>query len=507
MNTLRLPLTCSTFAFLLLGCAYEPPPATAPSDGGGRGFSEGAEPRVVVEPFAPLDAVPRVARLRVAAPASLDESALRLFEGELSEGQLPHAAASDLPETLASRRVPALVFSEGDELVLAPTLPLQASARYTLVDGATRLAVLTVAADDDVETLALAWPPEGRSPSGLLAIYCGDQGMEHVSFPTTLAPGGVPGVFRPGVAPGEPSRRCVHFEPAVAASDGSTALLPPLRLATGVADDTVALAPTPLVRAPASPSLVLPVACAVDEVPFGPGCARVEDDRLLLRPPSASLLWSIQSAPMVGVEQVFSTDGRPLVVWPLPSDSVVWLVVSTIDTSGGVRSAPALLRTAAPRAHFVIDEVLANPVGPEPAQEWVELVNDGSVAGSLAGLRLADVGGEVVLPDVLVPPGGRVLVVGDAFEPSSKFDPAPAPGTPLVRVPALGKDGLGNAGEPLELLAPDGAPLSSFPAVKTKAGRSVYRVATKSLNDFATSTPGGATPGAPNDAMTSEAPR
>ena len=37
--------------------------------------------------------------------------------------------------------------------------------------------------------------------------------------------------------------------------------------------------------------------------------------------------------------------------------------------------------------HVVINEVLANPVGGEPAQEWVELYNDGRAPAVLDPTR------------------------------------------------------------------------------------------------------------------------
>src|SRR5690606_40695464 len=52
-----------------------------------------------------------------------------------------------------------------------------------------------------------------------------------------------------------------------------------------------------------------------------------------------------------------------------------------------------LVQSAGPGAAvFVLNEVLANPSGPEPQQEWVEILNAGNVAASLSGYRLKDSG-------------------------------------------------------------------------------------------------------------------
>jgi hypothetical protein len=124
----------------------------------------------------------------------------------------------------------------------------------------------------------------------------------------------------------------------------------------------------------------------------------------------------------------------------------------------------------------VLNEVLANPVGPEPYQEWVELYNDGQIETSLAGYRILDIGGETVLPDVLLPAGQFGVVVSEKFVEDDEVDVAPPPGALLVRVPALGKSGLSNSGELLRLVDPKGQTISRFPALpKPKAGQSVSR--------------------------------
>jgi hypothetical protein len=133
--------------------------------------------------------------------------------------------------------------------------------------------------------------------------------------------------------------------------------------------------------------------------------------------------------------------------------------------------------TLGPMPHVILNEAQANPLGPEPAQEWVELVNDGSVAANLGGYVLADIGGTTTLPDALLPPGGYALIVNETFVEDDELDPPPAPGTLLLRVAKLGLNGLSNSGEPLKLIDTEGQVVSRFPATpKPKAGRSVSRV-------------------------------
>ena len=141
------------------------------------------------------------------------------------------------------------------------------------------------------------------------------------------------------------------------------------------------------------------------------------------------------------------------------------------------------LTTAPPMAHVIINEVLANPVGEEPQQEWVELYNDGLAPAHLLGWQLEDVGGEASLPDVTLPPGAFALVVNESFDPESEWDPMPPPNVPLLRVAELGNNGLANGGEPMRLRNAMGVIVSRFPdEPKPKPGQSVARIHPKALD-------------------------
>jgi len=500
MRTAHALATVLPVVFAAVACAPELPlrEGAPPLDGAPPGAADVA---LVSEPVAPLDALPRVFRLRLrfgTAPA-LSPPVLRIFEGDLSDAQLLLLAAPELPATLAERVVPALVWTAEDEAWLAPKTALPAGARYTVTYGRERIASVRVRDDDPTPLWMRAWPPSGKSPTGLVGVWCGDVAAAVEATPATLEPSRAAGVFRSGVAPGDGSMHCVHFEPSAIPANEAPPSLPPARLAVDDGNGAVALEPAPLEAAPLEALPVVPRVCESGFVPLGSGCALVQDDRLLLQTPPGEELWSVQAVDAPELDRVFVANGSPLLVWPLPVDRPLELVVTRVDALGGIAARTERIRTRPPMAHLVIDEVLANPVGPEPRQEWVELVNDGLVTASLEGMRLADVGGEATLPKISVPPGGRVLVVNDGYDPSGKWDPAPVPGTLLVRVPHLGKDGLSNDGEPLELTAASGEVVSTFPGFKTKAGRSVYRVNPQSLSEFLTSAPGGSTPGAPKN--------
>lgn len=112
---------------------------------------------------------------------------------------------------------------------------------------------------------------------------------------------------------------------------------------------------------------------------------------------------------------------------------------------------------------LALAEVLANPRGPEPTQEFVELVDlrsDGPPL-ALSGLRLVDGPPDALdlaagdpLPTVTSLPGQRHVVVPAGFDPAEGSDPAPPPGASLVRTDAsLARGGLKNSpGEAVALV-------------------------------------------------------
>jgi hypothetical protein len=76
------------------------------------------------------------------------------------------------------------------------------------------------------------------------------------------------------------------------------------------------------------------------------------------------------------------TNGAALQIRGLRPDSEEWLELVTMDLAGETRSASAALHTRPARAHVLLTEVLADPDGPEPEGEMVELWNDGTRWGS-----------------------------------------------------------------------------------------------------------------------------
>ena len=464
---------------------------------------------VTLSPHASADAAPRVLQLQLTSrqpEVPLDPQQWHLFRGKLGaasmsqlEDQVPSAA-------LLQRVVPALTFSAADGAVtLVPTTPLDAGETYTLAAGEPLFSfAITIDKDDPLPLMQLLWPPAGRGAGALFGVWClppaaAPWPVEVKGFqPLSLQPSGLTAEWVLGL--GETTtRRCVQL-PFQWVADPSEQVVPPL-LATPAAVALARLDPTPLAADADTPQPAT-VACTAEEIPFGPGCATVADDRLWVRS-DAPRLWSIGltgQTPQLQVAQV----GKPLLVPSLPPASALLFRVTTIDLYGMVTDHTVEVTTLAPLPHVIINEVLANPYGPEPHQEWVELYNDGQLAAALNDYHLQDIGGDAWLPAVSLPAGGYALVVKDSFDAEADDDVMFPAGALVLRVPALGKNGLNNGGERLKLLDSDDRVVSRFPAKpKPVAGHSVSRQAAgaDAQDAFMVTSP---TPGAANEAAAVE---
>ncbi len=125
---------------------------------------------------------------------------------------------------------------------------------------------------------------------------------------------------------------------------------------------------------------------------------------------------------------------------------------------------------------LVISEVLGNPAGSEPGQEFVELVDrrEQGAAVIVAGLQIADVGWEEVaaslaedrpgdaIPEFSTQPGQRTVIVGSGYVWGDPADPDPAEAATVVTLDSsIGEGGLKNAGEPVSVFinVPAGDPV------------------------------------------------
>lgn len=432
----------------------------------------------------------RIVRLSVAGAAgAMRPEEVWLVTGEVASTQLSALQRGEPSKALTERRVAARAFVEGSDLVIVPELPL-AAGTVTVVSPEPRWTTsFDVREDDRWPRLERVWPPNGvGQPSAW--VFCGDA-VTGEPAEALLAPAAISGAFERWVDP-----RCIKFtgEPL----DAGFVVPPPWIVCDGT---PCSLDPGALVAAPPSP--IPPLACEPAEVPFGAGCAIVEDDRLVVRAPASPLYWVVA---IDGAEVLFSAAEAPdarFVVRGLTPDTEVPLLVRTLDAGGAERIDLVHVSTKAAAPHIVLSEVYANPIGAEPAQEWIELYNDGVEAVPLVGALLKDAGGEAVLPEIVLPAGAFVVLGTQALELDDGFDvPIPA-SCLLAKFESLGKNGLSNSGEPLTLVGPTGDVWSRFrPLAASKPGESAIRTAPDAFDDdpdaFAT-TPH-VTPCAPNEA-------
>jgi hypothetical protein len=479
----RTPLVIAPLALLVACRGLEPPDRPPPGAG---------SPTLALEPDASADAAPAVVRLRVGGAAP---DGVLVFEGELGSYHLRRIAAGDLPQTLLQRRVPAVAWtdaSDPDTTVVAPSVPLSAGLTYSLASPERGLlATLRIRTDGEPPRLDRLWPPIDGGAGAGHAVFCGDAAPGELDARLELEPDGTEAELSAGAAAGIALGSCVRLAIEPPLAEPAFALAPALW--AGIAFD-----PAPLVAA-AAPR-VEPLGCDAGEVPLGPGCASVLDDRVLVRSPDEALLWIVGGDALAATEPL--APGQTLIVRGLVPGASARLELTVVDRAGRATRLETVVETSAPVPHLVLNEVMANPLGPEPEQEWIEIANDGSEPVALGGFVLEDAVAAAPLPDASLAPGELALIVTDAYDAERGFDVGPAPGTPLLRVAALAS-GLSNAGEPLQLRAPDGRIVSRFPADPApEAGRSVARRQPWTLDDdaagFARHADPGASPGAPN---------
>jgi hypothetical protein len=445
---------------------------------------------VQIEPLGGFERAPAVLRLRLPGERGRTELAdLHLFAGALSSYYLHRLAARDLPDTLLAREIDVLAWAEGKDIVVAPT---QALPEGTFSLATPELGLLTEVSVDPslVPWLPRLWPPRTSAEGAGFSVFCGDGASGIEPAAVLLEPAGVEAELRAGVGDKDLfADDCVSLEPA--SPSGHAPELPPA-LADGVA-----LEPLPL--APLAAALTPPV-CSDAERALGPACATIDDDRLVLRAPDEPSLWVIETPePLLGV----AAPGRSLVVRGFESGVPLSFAATAFDRNGARTLVHDDVTGAARRAHLVINEVLANPRGPESLSEWIEVVNDGREAVDLDGLELRDAGGAVPLPTARLAAGEFALLAADGFAPDPELDVSLAPGTRVLTLPKLGQAGLANGGELLRLCDASGSVLSRFPALAaSEAGVSMARRTPEAPDDdaaFGAHAAPGASPGAPND--------
>jgi len=229
---------------------------------------------------------------------------------------------------------------------------------------------------------------------------------------------------------------------------------------------------------PPSPA---PRACALDEAPFALGCALIGDRSIALRIAASEPFAMTAEAADEHWSALAPSAETALAIDGLEPGAPLELSFELKDSTGNALHHTERFETHADLATLSIAEVLANPLGPEPQQERVELWNFGDLPIALDGMQLSDQTAEpgaALATSVVLDPGARVLLVADGFDTSDGSDVPIPPGTPLIRVgKALGSAGLANRGEPLFLRDRSGRRLSAAPGTPApSAGTCIARI-------------------------------
>lgn len=466
----------------------------------GRGGTAG--PVVVAEGTgAPLDAIPQVPRLQVTGLPSLAPADLWLIRGRLSSASAGRIRRRDIPAVVEQQRVPSSVWRASDELLLAPQAPLEAGAEYTLLGlGMGELASLVTLTK---KVRVFHRSGSGRVLPGGAVVYCdlpqpffhgvgeeGDASVPELPTHARLEPSGVEASVLAGAGPSILQGRCLRL---ILPASAEGVLIPPQRFVAGFLD------PGPIaVARPESPHSAeggAPTAGreeegggqggsgpALGEVGQGPDPDAVEPhvwlegSSLWATVPEGAAWFSLRTS-AEATRRWASWEGQGLTRFSLGTLALgeVSVTGTFVDPRGRQEQRSWTLQVGSQTGHLVLTEVLANPLGPEPAGEWVELSNAGRAPVFLGGYLLVDGTGETPLPPVELSAGQVAVIVNESYVPQPELDPVPvASSLPLV-VPRLGEGGLLNSGEMLTLLAPDGRQVSRMVAGETRAGQSWAR--------------------------------
>jgi hypothetical protein len=466
-----------TLASGAAACSFEPPPATEEP--------EAASPTVRVVSLLETGGSGAALRVRgVFGNAPLP----RLFSGALSDYHLARADEEVLPKTLEQRRVPIWVGQDAEGPLAVALDWLAPGQEYSLVFAPGEVQSVVV------EPTPVAWLrlwPNGSASTAALFCPSTESAGEGLETAARLSDGSDAGWETVTALPG---CRLLAVSAEVSANGGVS----PARLGQGW------VAPT-LFSNSAKDWPEPTVQCADGEERLGIGCALVMDDRIIVRAPSFGTpdengLWlfsgSVSGALRLG-------DGERAVLSGFAPKSAHELTLRILNRDGREWVAEASVHTAENQPHIVINEVLANPLGPEPAEEWVELFNDGQHEGELLGWELRDGGGSVELPEVTIAPGEYVVLTTEQQGDNSGWDVPFASQAEVVRLPVLAKGGLANSGEPLILSTSNGRDISRFPPVSSSAqGVSIARCSPDAVDDagssFGSHAAPGASPGAAN---------
>jgi hypothetical protein len=461
-----------------------------------------------------LLALPRRPRLQLRHPGGIspEADAVALYPGSPDDAWRGDLERAPLLEVHRAALI-ALDFEATSEGVTAtPRRALETDSTYVLAvaswaksqhgqsinaDKSPVLFQLRTAPDPDAGArLVWSWPAEGASnvgtnlAEGVLAFDGEIEGAEQgiwLQGPDGLAIDAPTTVGRCASAESRSTAAetsCVHVTPASrlepnalhelivggAARDAHGAPLGPSRIPfrTAAGPDR-------------APPALLDLACAHDERAHAGACALLSDLSLTLRlRTDEPVIAELHGAPSP-VSQLAPAGELAVRMADLQPGSALELTLSLRDSAGNTTERAFSLRIPGALATLSITEVLADPLGPEPEQELIELYNYGDAPVDLTGFTLsdrADAPGSPLPSGRVMGPQTRALLVSDDFASGNGRDAPPPQGASLIRVGrGLAGSGLSNAGEALYLRDRDGHRISAAPASpRPRPGVCVVRI-------------------------------
>jgi hypothetical protein len=458
--------------------------------------------------------LPRRPRLQLRHPGGIspEEDAVVLFAGSPTDAWRGDLERAPLLEQHRAESIALDFEATSDGLTATPRRALETDATYVLAvaswaksrrgqsintDPPPPLFPLRTAPNRSAGAqLAWSWPADGQSSVGtnlaeaVLAFDGEIEGAEEgiwLQGPDGMAIDASTTVGRCDSA----EFRSIAAEPSCARISPRTRLAPnaPHELVVGDAARDAHGAPLGPWRisfrtaagADRSPPTLMELACAHDERAQAGACALLSDFSLALRlRTDEPVIAALHGGPRA-VSQVAPAGELAVRLADLHPNSALELTLSLRDSAGNTTEGAFSLRTPGVLATLAITEVLADPLGPEPEQELIELYNYGDAPIDLTGFSLsdrADAPGSPLPAGRVLGPQTRALLVTDDFESDDGRDASPPEGASLVRVGrGLAGSGLSNAGEPLYLRDPEGHRVSAAPANPTpRPGVCVVRI-------------------------------
>jgi hypothetical protein len=232
------------------------------------------------------------------------------------------------------------------------------------------------------------------------------------------------------------------------------------------------------------PPVILPAACVDGQILKGGVC-------LLQRAMTSLVFFNTSESASVEINWPEGTKGIILSKSPATAHEVLVTGLKEGEkyqlqvalTDGANNKTETLIFVEGSSGYTVsITEIMADPNGAEPAQEFVEIANYGTADIDISGWMIDDNGdanGDLIPQGSILKAHEVALLVSESYNPLDTLDPSPVDGTHIIRLTsAIGTSGLKNSeAESVELYDAAGELVSFYngSAGKPEPGNSVVK--------------------------------